>query len=62
MDFKGKVVLITSVLKATNSSRFEIIVPSYVRGVVWLKNTFPYLINPLIGKSFNKLLDSSKKE
>ena len=51
-----------AILNATNSSRFEIIVPSYVRGAVWLKHTFPNLINPLMGKSFNKLLDSSKKE
>lgn len=41
-----------AILKASNSSRLEIIVPSVVRGAVWLKNTFPYLINPILGKAF----------
>lgn len=49
-----------AILKAANSSRLEIIVPSVVRGAVWLKNTFPYFINPIIGKSFKKQLDSKK--
>ena len=47
-----------AILKAANSSRLEIIVPSFVRGAVWLKNTFPYFINPILGKSFKKQLDS----
>ena len=38
-----------SILKAANSPRLEIIVPSVVRGAVWFKNTFPYLINPIMG-------------
>jgi short-subunit dehydrogenase len=50
------------ILKAANSSRLEIIVPSVVRGAVWMKNTFPYLINPILGKSFKKQLDSMKKD
>lgn len=41
-----------AILKASNSSRLEIIVPSVVRGAVWLKNTFPYLINPILEKAF----------
>jgi hypothetical protein len=49
-----------AILKASNSSRLEIIVPAVVRGAVWLKNTFPYLINPILGKSFKKQLDSTK--
>jgi short-subunit dehydrogenase len=51
-----------AILKAANSSRLEIIVPSVVRGAVWLKNTFPYLINPILGKAFKKQLDSMKKD
>jgi short-subunit dehydrogenase len=51
-----------TILKAANSSRLEIIVPSVVRGAVWMKNTFPYLINPLLGKSFKKQLDAIKKD
>jgi len=50
-----------AILKASNSSRLEIIVPSVVRGAVWLKHTFPYLINPILGSSFRKQLDSSQK-
>ena len=49
-----------AILKAANSSRLEIIVPSVVRGAVWMKNTFPYFINPILGKSFKKQLDSIK--
>ena len=49
-----------TIVKAANSSRLEIMVPSVVRGAVWIKNTFPYLVNPMLGKSFKKQLDSSK--
>ena len=51
-----------AILKAANSSRLEIIVPSVVRGAVWAKNTFPYFINPILGKSFKKQLDSTKND
>ena len=51
-----------TILKAANSSRLEIIVPSVVRGAVWMKNTFPYFINLLLGKSFKKQLDAIKKD
>jgi short-subunit dehydrogenase len=47
-----------AILKASDSPRLEIIVPSPVRIAVWLKNTFPYLINPILGKSFKNKLDS----
>ena len=46
-----------AIVKAANSSRLEIITPSVVRVAVWLKHTFPYFINPLMGKSFKKQLD-----
>ena len=48
-----------AIVKASNSSRLEIITPSIVRIAVWLKHTFPYLINPILGKSFKKQLDST---
>ena len=51
-----------AIVKASNSSRLEIIVPSFVRGAVWAKHTFPYLINPILGSSFRKQLDSTKSE
>jgi hypothetical protein len=49
-----------AIVKASNSSRLEIIAPSVVRIVVWLKHTFPYFINPILGKSFKKQLESTK--
>jgi short-subunit dehydrogenase len=48
-----------AIVKASSSSRLEIITPSIVRVVVWLKHTFPYFINPILGKSFKKQLDST---
>ena len=50
-----------SVLKAAKSKRLEIIVPSIVRGAIWTKQTFPYLVNPFIGSTFRKYLDSEEK-
>ena len=50
-----------AILKAADSPRLEIIVPSVVRGAVWFKNTFPYFINPILGKSFKKQLDATKE-
>ena len=49
-----------AIIRAANSSRLEIIVPSLVRGAVWMKNTFPYIINPILGRAFKKQLDSVK--
>ena len=49
-----------AIVKAANSSRLEIMTPAIVRVVVWLKHTFPYLINPILGKFFKKQLDSTK--
>lgn len=50
-----------AVLKAANSSRLEIVVPAVVRGAIWTKQTFPYLINPIIGSTFRKYLESEEK-
>ncbi|TAK19011.1 MAG: SDR family NAD(P)-dependent oxidoreductase [Nitrosarchaeum sp.] len=50
-----------AILRAANSPRLEIIVPSVVRGAVWIKNTFPYLINPILGMVFKKQLNSKTK-
>ena len=46
-----------AIIKAANSSRLEIIVPSVVRIGIWIKQTFPFLINPIIGNAFRKQLD-----
>lgn len=49
-----------AILRASNSPRLEIIVPSVARGAVWIKNTFPYLINPILGMAFKKQLTKRK--
>jgi short-subunit dehydrogenase len=46
-----------AIIKAANSTRLEIVVPSVVRIAIWLKHTFPFLINPLLGNAFRKQLD-----
>lgn len=47
----------SAILRAANSSRFEIIVPFYMRAGVWLKNTFPFIVKPLIGFHFRRELE-----
>lgn len=49
-----------AILRASDSSRLEIIVPSVVRAAVWAKQTFPYFINPILGSSFRRYLKSKK--
>jgi len=51
------------ILKAANSSRLEIVVPSVARAGIWAKQNFPFLINPIIGNAFRKQLTkrTSKK-
>ena len=56
----NSITVAKAIVKAANSSRLEIITPSVVRIAVWLKHTFPYFINPILGKSFKKQLDSTK--
>jgi uncharacterized protein len=46
-----------SVLKASTSDRFEIVVPFFMRGAIWLKHTIPYVTNPIVGKSFRRMID-----
>ena len=41
-----------AIIQASNSNRLEIVVPFYIRSAVWLKHTFPYLINPIVRSSF----------
>ena len=50
-----------AILQASCSSRLEIIVPFYIRAGVWIKQTFPYLLNPLIGWLFRRQLNKSKR-
>ena len=50
-----------AILRASNSTRMEIIVPFYVRGAVWFTQTFPYIINPLLGHAFRRQLKRIEK-
>ncbi|HEY6535927.1 MAG TPA: SDR family oxidoreductase [Candidatus Nitrosocosmicus sp.] len=45
-----------AILKAATSSRLEIIVPFYMRIIVWIKYTIPYIVNPLVGIMFRRAL------
>ena len=46
-----------AIIKAANSSKLEIVVPSVVRIGIWFKQTFPFFVNPIIGNAFRKQLD-----
>ncbi len=43
-----------AIVRASSSPRLEIIVPQFVRIVVWFKQTLPYLINPIINSIFKR--------
>ena len=45
-----------AIVKAANSSRLELVVPSVVRVGIWFKQTFPFFVNPIIGNAFRKQL------
>jgi uncharacterized protein len=47
-----------AVVRAASSPRLEIVVPQFVRFVIWLKQTLPYLINPIVGVIFRKSMKS----
>jgi len=45
-----------TILRAANSSKLEIVVPSVARAGIWAKQNFPFFINPIIGNAFRKQL------
>jgi uncharacterized protein len=47
-----------SVVRAASSPRLEIVVPEFVRIAIWIKQTFPYLLNPIIGGIFRNKMKS----
>jgi uncharacterized protein len=47
-----------AVVRASSSPRLEIVVPQFVRFAIWIKQTLPYLINPIIGGIFRKSMKS----
>jgi len=50
-----------AILAATNSPRFEIMVPFYARAGVWFKHTLPYVVNPVVRELFRRQLNKAKK-
>ena len=50
-----------AILRAAASPRLEIIVPSAVRIAVWLKHTFPYVMNPVLGRFFKRQMDDARR-
>lgn len=46
-----------AILAAASSTRLEIMVPFYARAGVWFKYTFPYVVNPVLGKLFRRELN-----
>jgi hypothetical protein len=46
-----------AIIRASTSNRLEIVVPFYMRGGIWLKNTIPFIVNPIVGFSFRRMLD-----
>lgn len=47
-----------AIIRASTSNRLEIVVPFYMRGGIWLKNTIPFIVNPIVGSSFRRMLDN----
>ena len=48
----------SAILRAAGSPRLEIMVPQIVRGAVWCKHTFPFIVNPAMGSAFQKKLNT----
>lgn len=46
------------IIRACTSKRLEIVIPFYMRGGIWLKHTIPYIVNPIVGTSFRKVLNT----
>ena len=44
----------SAVVRAASSPRLEIVTPQIVRIAIWFKQTFPYLINPIVGGIFRR--------
>ena len=43
-------------LRAANSPRLEITVPFYFKAAVWLKQTLPDVVNPIMGTALREKL------
>lgn len=49
-----------AIIKASDSSKLELVIPPIARGAVWAKHTLPFLINPILGSAFKKRVDTTK--
>lgn len=49
-----------AIIKASNSSRLEITVPSIARAAIWAKHNLPYVIDSAISSSFSRQLKKKK--
>lgn len=51
-----------AVVRAASSHRLEIVVPQFIRFAIWTKQTFPYLINPIVSVIFRKSMNSKLED
>lgn len=49
-----------AIISASCSPRIEIVVPLYMRIAIWVKYTFPYIVNPLTGILFRSQLNKAE--
>ncbi len=59
MSLSSKTVA-KAVIRASRSPRLEIIVPAFMRGAVWARHTFPYLVNPILGNAFRNAMKNKE--
>jgi hypothetical protein len=43
-----------AVVRASSSPRLEIVVPQFIRIAIWMKQTFPYIVNLIVSGVFRK--------
>lgn len=46
-----------AIMSAASSHRLEIVVPFFVRPAIWLKQTLPFVVNPIVGTFFRRNLE-----
>jgi len=55
MSLSAKTVA-DAVLRAAGSPRLEIVVPPAARAAIWFKATFPFVINPILSRTFKRYM------
>lgn len=51
-----------AIVRASSSPRLEIVVPQVVRAAVWAKQTLPYLVGPVVGSAFSRMMERAERE